>query len=176
MADALSRPVSPSSAPILESNLSLISPSPVKASSAPKPSSFSPQPAPSSFSPEVYPADDRVPEVSVVTDPVMNSVPLAPALPPIVPGVSYIQMSSLQQSCTKIQQLRQSSALKIVSVPVSNSQELLCDVSTGIHRPLVPEAMRKNFLMQSTRFLILENAPHEDLFPGVLYGSSCLRM
>ena len=74
VADALSRPVSPSFAPIIESNPSLISPSPVKASSTPnpvkKPSSFSPQPAPSSFSPEVYPADDRVPEVLAVTDPV----------------------------------------------------------------------------------------------------------
>ena len=143
VADALSSPVSPSSAP-----------KPVT-----KPSSFSPQPAPSSFSPEVYPADDRVPEVSAVsevTDPVMHSVLLAPAPPPIVPGVSYIQMSSLQQSCTKIQQLRQSSALKIVSVQVSNSQELLCNVSIGIHRPLVPEAMRKNVF----------NAIHKISHPG----------
>ena len=131
VADTMFRPVSPSSTPILESNPSLISPSPVKASSAPKPSSFSPQPAPSSFSPEVYPADDRVPEVSAVsavTDPMM-----APAPPPIVPGVSYIQISSLQQSCTKIQQLRQSSALKIVSIPVSNSQELTFLQESTVH-------------------------------------------
>ena len=142
------------------SNPSLISLSPIKASSAPKPvskpSDFSPQPAPSSFSPEVYPSDDRVPEVSAVTDPVMNSVPKVSALPPTVPGVSYIQMSALQQSCTKVQQLCQSSALKIVSVPVSNFQELLCDISTGIHRPLVPEAMRKNVF----------NAIHKISHPG----------
>ena len=135
------------------SNPSLISLSPIKASSAPKPvskpSGFSPQPAPSSFSPEVYPSDDRVPEVSV-------SVPKGSALPPTVPGVSYIQMSALQQSCTKVQQLCQSSALKIVSVPVSNSQELLCNISTGIHRPLVPEAMRKNVF----------NAIHKISHPG----------
>ena len=111
-----------------------------------------------------------------MTDPVMNSVPLASAPPPIVPGVSYLQMSLLKQSCTKVQQLRQSSALKIVSVPVSNSQELLCDVSTGIHHPLVPEAMRKNVLMQSTKFLILEKVPHEDWFPGVWFGKTCLRI
>ena len=55
-------------------------------------------------------------------------------------------MSLLQQSCTKIQQLCQSSALKIVSVPVS----------TGIHRPLVPEAMRKNVF----------NAIHKISHPG----------
>ena len=135
VADTMFRPVSPSSTPILESNPSLISPSPVKACSTPKPvtkpSSFSPQPAPSSFSPEVYPADDRVPEVSAVsavTDPMM-----APAPPPIVPGVSYIQISSLQQSCTKIQQLRQSSALKIVSIPVSNSQELTFLQESTVH-------------------------------------------
>ena len=142
------------------SNPSLISLSPIKASSAPKPvskpSDFSPQPAPSSFSPEVYPSDDRVPEVSAVTDPVMNSVPKVSALPPTVPGVSYIQMSALQQSCTKVQQLCQSSALKIVSVHVSNFQELLCDISTGIHRPLVPEAMRKNVF----------NAIHKISHPG----------
>ena len=86
------------------SNPSLISLSPIKASSAPKPvskpSDFSPQPALSSFSPKVSPSDDGVPEVSAVsavTDPVMNSVPLVSALPPTVPGVSYIQMPALQQ-------------------------------------------------------------------------------
>ena len=114
VADALSRPVLPSSAPILKLNPSLISLSPVKVSSVPKPvtkpSCFSLQPAPSSPSPRVSPAGDLVPEVSAVSYPVMCSVPLAPAPPPIVPGVSYKEMSLLQQSYPKIQKLCQSSA------------------------------------------------------------------
>ena len=61
---------------------------------------------------------------------------------PSVPGLSYSEMLLLQQSCFKVQNLRQSSALKVVSVPVSSS-ELLCDVSTGVIRLLVPEPMRR---------------------------------
>ena len=66
-----------------------------------------------------------------------------PPTPPLVPGISYSEMSLLQQSCPKVQNLRQSSALKVVSVPISGSPGLLCDVSTGIHRPIVPEPMRR---------------------------------
>ena len=51
-------------------------------------------------------------------------------------------MSLLQQSCPKVQNLHQPSALKVVSVPVSGSQ-LLCDVSTGVLCLLVSEPMRK---------------------------------
>ena len=62
--------------------------------------------------------------------------------PPTFPGISYSEMSLLQQSCSKVQVLRQSSALKVVPVPISGSV-LLCDVSTGVLRPLVPESMRR---------------------------------
>ena len=51
-------------------------------------------------------------------------------------------MSILQQSCPKVQDLRLSSTLTVVSVPLSGSV-LWCDSSTGILRPLVPETMRK---------------------------------
>ena len=62
--------------------------------------------------------------------------------PPPVSGISYQEMSTLQQSCPKVQALLSSSALTIVSVPLSGSV-LWCDSSTGILRPLVPETMRR---------------------------------
>ena len=68
---------------------------------------------------------------------------LSPALPPPVPGISYQEMSTLQQSCPKVKALRQSSTRKVVSFPVSGSSGLLCDPSTGVIRPLVPEPMRR---------------------------------
>ena len=51
-------------------------------------------------------------------------------------------MSILQQSYPKVQDLRLSSTLTVVSVPFSGSV-LWCDSSTGILRPLVPETMRR---------------------------------
>ena len=58
------------------------------------------------------------------------------------PGISYSEMSLLQQSCSKVQNLHQSSTLKIVPVTVSCSK-LHCDVSTGVLHPLVPEPMKR---------------------------------
>ena len=142
VADALSRPVSSSSSPSPELNQSSVSPSPITASLVPNP-----EPNPSYCSHHPTPAGVLVPEVlatSAVSDPVMCPLPLSPLpSPPTVPGISFLEMAELQQSCPKVQKLRQSSALQIVSVPVSESHKLLCDVSTGIHRPLVPESMRK---------------------------------
>ena len=57
---------------------------------------------------------------------------------PTVPGISYQEMSSLQQSCPKVQAL----CPDVVSVPFSRS-ELWCDSSTGVLRPFVPEIMRR---------------------------------
>ena len=67
---------------------------------------------------------------------------VSPPIPPIFLGISYSEMSLLQQSCSKVQNLRQSSAMKIVPVPVSGSK-LFCDLSTGVICPLVPEPMRR---------------------------------
>ena len=64
------------------------------------------------------PVASEVPEVS---DLMMSSLPLLPPPPPLVPIISYSAMSVLQQSCPKVQRLLQSSALKVVSVPVSGS-------------------------------------------------------
>ena len=59
-----------------------------------------------------------------------------------VPGVSFLEMSVLQKTCPQIDTLRRSSSLQVISVPFSGTS-ILCDVSTGITRPLVPEKMRK---------------------------------
>ena len=144
--DALSWPVSPSSAPNPDSNPSSISQGPVKASSTPNPETN-----PSYSPPQPASVGSQVPEVSVVsevTEQMVSSPPSPspagslPQPPPSVPGISYQEMSILQQSCPKVQDLRLSSALTVVSVPFSGSV-LWCDSSTGILRPLVPETMRR---------------------------------
>ena len=89
------------------------------------------------------PADALVSELLVSSLPSPSFPTIYPTTPPLVPGISYSEMSLLQQSCPKVQNIRQSSALKVVSVPISGSPGLLCDVSAGIHRPLVPESMRR---------------------------------
>ena len=61
---------------------------------------------------------------------------------PTFPGILYSEMSLLQQSCSKVQNLHQSSTLKIVPVTVSGSK-LPCYVSTGVLHPLVPEPMKR---------------------------------
>ena len=85
--------------------------------------------------------------MSEVSELLVSSLPTFPTIypptPPLFPGISYSEMSLLQQSCPKVQNLRQSSTLKVVSVPISGSPGLLCDVSTSIHHPLVPEPMRR---------------------------------
>ena len=96
----------------------------------------------------LHPTDvlmSKVSEVSEVSEQMVSSLPSpSPTLspPPPVSGISYQEMSTLQQSCPKVQALLSSSALTIVSVPVSGSV-LWCDSSTGILRPLVPETMRR---------------------------------
>ena len=118
VADALSRPDTSHSPPVLH---------------------------PSSPSDVLMSKVSEVSEVSEVSDLRVPSPPspkVSTPTPPTFPGISYSEMSLLQQSCSKVQVLRQSSALKVVPVPISGSV-LLCDVSTGVLRPLVPESMRR---------------------------------
>ena len=77
-------------------------------------------------------------------DPSVTSAltPPPPALPPPSVGISFSAMAELQKSCQETLQLRQSSTLQIVSVPVSGGS-LLCDQSTGSLRPLVPLTLRR---------------------------------
>ena len=95
-------------------------------------------------------------EVSEAPDQENICSAMSPSLPNTVPGISFLEMSALQQSCKLVQELRHSPSLKIVLVPVSGSPGLLCDASTGVLRPLVPE------LMQKTVF----NCIHQISHPG----------
>ena len=68
--------------------------------------------------------------------------------PPAVPGVSFSEMSLLQQSYAKVEFLYLLSSLSVVSVPFSRSN-LLYDMSTGILLPLVSEKMRRSVFMEA---------------------------
>ena len=52
-------------------------------------------------------------------------------------------MAQLQDACPSVKKMLTSSSLKVVSVPVQDFH-LLCDVSTGTPRPLVPTSLRQN--------------------------------
>jgi transposase InsO family protein len=58
---------------------------------------------------------------------------------PAQPGLDYAAIAERQRGCAETQQLLNSSALKIVPVTVGQAQ-ILCDVSTGSARPLIPAA------------------------------------
>ena len=73
-----------------------------------------------------------------------------------VPGFSFDQLAALQSSCSSVQSLLNSSSLKIISVPYGTS-EVLCDISTGVPRPLVPFSLRRKL------FDLLHSATH----PGI---------
>jgi len=109
---------------------------------------------------------------------------LQPVAPPPVPGISFSEMSILQQSCPKIEVLRRSSTLSVISVPFSGSI-LLCDTSTGNLRPLVPEKMRRLVFssihnishpgVRASRRLISRSFVWEGLSRDVnLWSQSCL--
>jgi len=55
-----------------------------------------------------------------------------------------------------------------VPVHISGSK-LICDVSTGVLRPLVSEPIFE-FLSPSTKFLFLVNKPLENYFPEFCLG------
>ncbi len=65
-----------------------------------------------------------------------------PVLAPLVPAsstlpVNLAAMASRQELCPSVQLLRASDALRLRSVRVQGAQ-LLCDVSRGVPRPVVP--------------------------------------
>ena len=59
------------------------------------------------------------------------------------PGVNYLQLANQQTICPSVLRLSASINLKVVLLPVQNVK-LLCDVSTGTPRPLVPDTLRKD--------------------------------
>jgi hypothetical protein len=56
--------------------------------------------------------------------------------------VDYAAMAAAQGSCPEVQKVAASPALQVRRVQIHGA-EVLCDVSTGVARPLVPAAFRK---------------------------------
>ena len=137
VADTLSRPVAP-----------VISHAPTPPSTPPSP----PTP-PESLKPQ---QDPLMPASQPST-----FKPPAPPMPPVPPTSpfdlpTYQKFASLQSSCPSVKWMTNSPSLKVVSIPVQG-QLLLCDVSTGPPRPLVPESLRYEL------FLALHQVSH----PGI---------
>ena len=65
------------------------------------------------------------------------------------PGVNYLQLATQQTICPSVLRLSASINLKVVILPVQNVK-LLCDVSTGTPRPLVPDTLRKRYILRLT--------------------------
>ena len=89
--------------------------------------------------PEPYTVQQQPPSTTPTT--LVSALHLPPL--PAVSGVSFSEMSLLQQSCPKVEFLHHSSPLSVVSLPFSCSN-LLFDMSTGVLHSLVPEKMRKS--------------------------------
>jgi len=175
VADALSRPVSHVSAPNPKPNPS--SPGSVKPCSAPKPGSqplqFSPKPV-QSHSPPVL--GSKVSEVSEVSETEESSfLPqssehfkkdstsvLVPApggdllSEQMLHSLDVSSLASFQTACSSVQEMKLNPSLTVIAHPVGSSY-ILCDVSTGSLRPLVPLQLRRKLFEQ------LHNISH----PGV---------
>ena len=175
VADALSRPVSPVSATNPKPNPS--SPGSVKPCSAPKPGSqplqFSPKPV-QSRSPPVL--GSKVSEVSEVSETEESSfLPqssehfkkdstfiLVPApggdllSEQMLHSLDVSSLASFQTACSSVQEMKLNPSLTVIAHPVGSSY-ILCDVSTGSLRPLVPLQLRRKLFEQ------LHNISH----PGV---------
>ena len=94
-------------------------------------------------------------QTSSVPPEYVKSVSSVPSLSPCT-GFNFDELAPLQSSCSSIQSLLKSKSLKIISVPFGNI-EILCDVSTGVPRPLVPESLRRKL------FELIHSASH----PGI---------
>lgn len=70
-----------------------------------------------------------------------SDIPVNPLLPCPPPGVDFVQMAALQSTCPSIKTLSAYPSLNIKQFLI-HGQQLLCDVSTGTPRPLVPVALR----------------------------------
>ena len=80
--------------------------------------------------------------------PLLSPDPLMPPIPPMPPTPlhshkdfpSYQRFASLQNDCPSVRWMISSPSLKVVQIPIQDVS-LLCDVSTGSPRPLVPESL-----------------------------------
>jgi hypothetical protein len=57
-------------------------------------------------------------------------------------AVDYANLAAEQQRCTATQQLAKAASLQVVRV-VMHRHNVLCDISTGMPRPLVPPKWRQ---------------------------------
>jgi hypothetical protein len=105
------------------------------------------------------PASAVVTQGAVPTEqaPVMALVPVT-----MSPAVDYTAMANRQPHCALVQQTQASAALQVQSVNVQGAQ-LLCDVSRGSTRPLVPAADRQ------TVFWAMHGLAH----PGIRPPADC---
>ena len=71
------------------------------------------------------------------------SVSSVPSPFPIFSVINFSELASEQLSCPDIIRLKNSPALRIITVPVQNGS-LLCDAKTKVLRPLVPSSQRFN--------------------------------
>jgi cleavage and polyadenylation specificity factor subunit 1 len=72
----------------------------------------------------------------------MSRPPVAAVAPAPGEQIDYADMAAQQSTCQATQQLAASSTLLVVRLELNGTQ-LLCDVSTGTPRPLVPVAWQK---------------------------------
>jgi hypothetical protein len=172
VADALSWPVSPSSSPNPESNPFSVSPSPTKpcSNSNPAPSSFQTPSKP--VKPHAFPTPGSLPPVGrrcrrrrkfqvqfptvfLASDKKGFTSALVPApggdpsSEPVFNGLDASSLSRFQIACSSVQEMKSNPSLSVIVHPLS-SGEVLCDISTGSLRPLVPLQLRRKLFESAT--------------------------
>jgi len=83
--------------------------------------------------------------VSAVSDPQPSSVTNNQAINQdfTIPGFNFLELLSLQKSCSSVEAMKKLSSLSIVNITLDSGDILICDNSTGNLRPLVPTILRK---------------------------------
>lgn len=103
-------------------------------------------------------------EENTVADALSRPVPTVPtsltssvsSITPAPPGIDYVQMSILQSTCPSMQNLSDDTGLRLSQLKF-NEVSLLCDISTGFPRPLVPLSLRRDVF----------SAIHQLAHPGI---------
>ena len=93
-------------------------------------------------------------------------------------GIDYTSMAGDQASDTEVQALRTAvTGLRLEDIKYDNvGATLLCDVSTGQPRPVVPGSWRRQvFILPCTALPILGGGHHSSWWPGSLSGMALRR-